>query len=169
MRLACNQLFYKTLTIFQIDQPGLGLSREYLVKGINDKIVKAYYEYMVDIAQMFGTERHKAREELLESLKFEIRLANVQKYVCELLINSAFQFSLSQEDRRNISSLYNLLTIQELENKYKNIPWLELINIIMPANVQVNKSQPVLVGVPFYLGAFEKLINQTPKRYSTDF
>ncbi|EFA04402.1 neprilysin-2 [Tribolium castaneum] len=143
-----------TRRLIQIDQPGLGLSREYLVKGINDKIVKAYYEYMVDIAQMFGAERKKARQELLETLKFEIRLAN---------------FSLSQEDRRNISSLYNLLTIQELENKYKNIPWLDLINIIMPTSVQVNRSQPVLVGVPYFLGAFEKLICETPKRVQANY
>ncbi|XP_044267679.1 neprilysin-2-like [Tribolium madens] len=143
-----------TRRLIQIDQPGLGLSREYLVKGVNDKIVKAYYEYMVDIAQMFGADRKKARQELLETLKFEIRLAN---------------FSLSQEDRRNISSLYNLLTIQELEIKYKNIPWLDLINIIMPTNVQVNKSQPVLVGVPYFLGAFEKLICETPKRVQANY
>jgi membrane metallo-endopeptidase-like protein 1 len=54
------------------------LSREYLVKGVNDRIVKAYYEYMVDIAEMFGADRSAASEQLLESLKFEIRLANVK-------------------------------------------------------------------------------------------
>jgi membrane metallo-endopeptidase-like protein 1 len=54
------------------------LSREYLVKGVNDRIVKAYYEYMVDIAEMFGADRGAASEQLLESLKFEIRLANVK-------------------------------------------------------------------------------------------
>ncbi|XP_063903436.1 neprilysin-2-like [Zophobas morio] len=145
---------HSTKRLIQIDQPGLGLSREYLVKGISDKIVKAYYEYMVDIAEMFGCDRPKASEELLESLQFEINLAN---------------FSLSQEDRRNISNLYNLLTIQQLEAKYSQIPWLDLINTIMPKNVQVNRSQPVLVGVPYYLQSFEKLINSTPKRVQANY
>ncbi|KAJ3633527.1 hypothetical protein MTP99_010467 [Tenebrio molitor] len=140
--------------IIQIDQPVLGLSREYLVKGVNDRIVKAYYEYMVDIAEMFGADRSAASEQLLESLKFEIRLAN---------------FSLSQEDRRNISNLYNLLTIQELETKYPKIPWLKLINIIMPQSVQVNRTQQILVGVPYFLGAFEKLISATPKRVQANY
>lgn len=62
---------------FQIDQSALGLSREYLTKGLNDKIVKAYYEYMVDIAVIYGAERSRAKRELLDSLNFEIALANV--------------------------------------------------------------------------------------------
>lgn len=61
----------------QIDQTNLGLSREYLVKGIENKYVKAYLEFMVDIAEILGADRKKASEELLESLKFEIKLANV--------------------------------------------------------------------------------------------
>lgn len=61
----------------QVDQSALGLSREYLVKGLKDKIVKAYYEYMVDIAVIYGAKKENAERELLESLEFEIALANV--------------------------------------------------------------------------------------------
>lgn len=39
--------------------------------------MKAYYEYMVDIAVMFGADRMRAERELGESLDFEIALANV--------------------------------------------------------------------------------------------
>lgn len=60
-----------------MDQSALGLSREYLVKGLDDKIVKAYYNYMVDIAVIYGADRDRAERELLESLEFEIALANV--------------------------------------------------------------------------------------------
>lgn len=61
----------------QIDQAALGLSREYLSKGLEDKIVKAYYEYMVDIAVIYGADRNRAERELMESLEFEMKLANV--------------------------------------------------------------------------------------------
>lgn len=61
----------------QLDQAQLGLRREYLVKGLEDRIVKAYYEYMVDIAVLFGAKREAAQKELKDSLEFEIKLANV--------------------------------------------------------------------------------------------
>lgn len=60
-----------------MDQAHLGLRREYLIKGLEDKITKAYYEYMVDIAVLFGADKNAATKELLESLQFEISLANV--------------------------------------------------------------------------------------------
>lgn len=54
------------------------MSREYLTKGLSDRIVKAYYEYMVDVAVIYGAERSRAERELLDSLNFEIALANVR-------------------------------------------------------------------------------------------
>lgn len=71
---------------------------------------------------------------------------------------------MSQEDRRNISNLYNLLTIEQLQQKYKNIPWLKFINNIMPEVVKVNCSQTILVGVPYYIEEFQQLIVKTPKK-----
>lgn len=61
----------------QLDQSAIGLSREYLVKGIEDKIVSAYYDYMVDLAVIYGADRERATKELMDSLNFEIALANV--------------------------------------------------------------------------------------------
>lgn len=63
---------------FKIDQPSFGLSREFLINGVEDKIVKAYYDYMVDTAVIYGAERATAEKELLEALEFEIKLANVR-------------------------------------------------------------------------------------------
>lgn len=62
---------------FQLDQSAIGLSREYLVKGLEDKIVSAYYDYMVDLAVIYGADRTRAKSELMDSLNFEIALANV--------------------------------------------------------------------------------------------
>lgn len=57
----------------------MGLSREYLSKGFEDKIVKAYYEYMVDMAVIYGADRKRAERELKESVEFEMKLANVSE------------------------------------------------------------------------------------------
>lgn len=68
--------------ILQLDQASLSLSREYLVKGMEEKLVAALYSYMVDIAVMFGADRDRAQKELKESLEFEIKLANVSSFNC---------------------------------------------------------------------------------------
>lgn len=65
----------------QLDQASLSLSREYLVKGMEEKLVAALYSYMVDIAVLFGADRDRAQKELKESLEFEIKLANVSVFI----------------------------------------------------------------------------------------
>lgn len=69
----------------QIDQTSLGLSREYLIQGIENKYVQAYVDFMVDNAVIFGANRTKAREELLQSLEFETKLANVSDVLVSFL------------------------------------------------------------------------------------
>lgn len=64
---------------YQVDQAGLNLSRKILLKGFNDTIVKAYYEYMTDIAVIFGAERTRAEEELKQVVEFEMKLAKVNR------------------------------------------------------------------------------------------
>lgn len=61
----------------QFDEPTLGLSREFLLRGLNDSVVQAYYHYMVDMAIIFGANITRAKEELLDVLEFESNLANV--------------------------------------------------------------------------------------------
>ena len=60
-----------------MDQATLGLSREYLIKGLEDKDVKAYLDYQVGLATLLGADRDRALKEQTEALEFEIKLANV--------------------------------------------------------------------------------------------
>lgn len=69
------------VSFLQLDQAALGLSREYLSKGFNDKIVQAYYSYMVDISVILGANKTDAERELRESLEFEMNLANVSSII----------------------------------------------------------------------------------------
>ena len=38
------------------------LNREYLIKGLEDKDVEAYYNYMVNLAVLLGAERPRAEQ-----------------------------------------------------------------------------------------------------------
>lgn len=67
------------MAIFQIDEPSRELAREYLINGLNDRTVKAYYSFMVDNAIIFGANKSRAEMELKESLEYEIKLANVSE------------------------------------------------------------------------------------------
>ena len=45
--------------------------------GFNDSDVQSYYNFMVDMAALLGAEPEKAKIEMEDSLRFEIKLANV--------------------------------------------------------------------------------------------
>lgn len=53
------------------------MSREFLIKGKENKLVQAYHSYQVDTAVLYGAEREDAEKEMGEVLDFEISLANV--------------------------------------------------------------------------------------------
>lgn len=61
-----------------------GLSGKFLQQGIGDPNVKAYYDFMVDVAVMFGANQSNAEIELFDSLLLEIELAKV------VLLNGIF-------------------------------------------------------------------------------
>jgi hypothetical protein len=48
-----------------------------LIKGFSEKLVDAYYKYLVDIAVTLGAKRDRAVKEIHESIEFEMKLANV--------------------------------------------------------------------------------------------
>ncbi|GJQ69914.1 Nep2 [Trypoxylus dichotomus] len=143
-----------TKRIIDLDQASLGLRREFLIKGLEDKLVKAYYDYMVDIAVIFGADKERAKKDLSESLEFEMKLANI---------------SLPNEERRNATALYNAMTIRELQVKYQSIPWLEYINTLLAPDTVIDNDEVIIVSVPKYLTDFEALMSVTPKRIQANY
>jgi hypothetical protein len=65
------------ISLGQLDQATLELSREYLIKGLGDKDVKAYLDYQVGLATLLGADKDSATKQQTEALEFEIKLANV--------------------------------------------------------------------------------------------
>ncbi|XP_043483736.1 neprilysin-2 isoform X2 [Leptopilina heterotoma] len=143
-----------TKRVLDIDQTSLSVSREYLTKGLSNDIVKAYYNYMVDIAVIFGADRDRAEKELKQSLEFEIKLANI---------------SLPTEKRRNITALYNPMTIRQLQTNYPSISWKEYFNAILEPIITIGEDEVVIVNVPTFFKDFEKLMEQTPKRVQANY
>lgn len=60
-----------------MDQPSLGLTREFLVKGLDEPRVKAYHSFQVDMAVLYGADRKEAESDMKDVLDFEIAFANV--------------------------------------------------------------------------------------------
>jgi len=154
--------------VFRLDQPRLGLDREYLIDGFNDKYVQFYYQYMVNSAVLLGANKSRAEKELKESLLFEIALANI---------------SAPKEERRDPNKLYNPVTLGELDgDKYivngigQPPSWVDHISGILNdaisfkyernqeggvRNIVINSDEKIIIRNPQYFINVLKLINQT--------
>ena len=53
-------------------------SREYFLKGREEKALKSYEEYVVNVAVAMGAPRERAQAEIAQMVDFEIQLANVR-------------------------------------------------------------------------------------------
>lgn len=54
-----------------------GIDRKFLIQGSDNKLIKAYFNFMLEVAMLFGVPRATAESELAEVLAFETQLANV--------------------------------------------------------------------------------------------
>jgi len=141
--------------LIDIDQASLGMSREYLVKGMEDEDVNSYYNYMVSVAVLLGAPRERAARELKDSLLFEIELAHA---------------SQAREMRRNATRLYNPMKIKDLHTLAPMVPWLEYINNILTTDlVQVDEDERVIVDEPGYLKNLTVLLQKTEKRTISNY
>lgn len=133
--------------VWKIDHPGLGLSREYLIKGFEDKDVQHYYNYMVESAKLMGSEKaeEEIKKEMKEALEFEIKLANA---------------STSREKRRDPNSLYNPTTVGQLNSflggKLPGFPenFREYFNQLFKAgntDIELKDDEKMIVQDPDYM------------------
>lgn len=140
-----------TKRVVYFDQGHLGMSREYLIKGLRDENVRHYYSYMQKIAVLLGADPRRVGDELKASLEFEIKLANI---------------SLPREERRNASKLYHPMQLSDVRGVAPIVDdWTEYINRILTEDViQVPDSERVVVSTPGYLRNLTELLRTEPKR-----
>ncbi|XP_046660596.1 neprilysin-2-like [Homalodisca vitripennis] len=135
--------------VIEIDQAGLVLPREFLVKGLSDPIVQAYYSYMVDIAEMYGADRRLAQVKLNDSLMFEIELAKI---------------TVPREQRRDFERMYNPYGLEDLMAEFGWVNWTALLESMMPASVQLRKNELIIVSEVEFLKKLEVFL----QKYSDD-
>lgn len=81
----------------------------------------------------------------------------------------SIQISLPSEKRRNATTLYNPMTVSELQLKYPTIPWMEYFNTILAPSATVTEDEMVIINVPSYITDLERLLEQTPKRVQANY
>jgi len=141
--------------VLEIDEPGLGLSREYLIKGFNDKDVQAYYNYMVQTAVFLGANEDVAKTEMKEALEVELKLAELK---------------LPRAERRNKTALYNPMTLGEVQKLYPEIPLIKYTNRILgSADGIVDENEVVNVAVPKYITDFAAYIPTVSARAQANY
>jgi len=141
--------------ILDLDQPPLGLSREFLVRGVEDKNVQAYFTFMKDVAILLGADKDEAEDQMKKVLEFEIQVANI---------------SLPREQRRDARALYNPMTISQLSQLDPSTPWLEYINTLLsPGIVQADLSETIIVDVPSYIQGLSSLTAATPPSVQANY
>ncbi|ELV14246.1 Membrane metallo-endopeptidase-like 1 [Tupaia chinensis] len=116
--------------IIYIDQPTLGMpSREYYFNGgSNQKVRKAYLQFMMSVATMLREDMslpknsHLVQEDMMQVLELETQLANA---------------TAPQEERHDVTTLYHRMDLEELQNKF-GLKNLENIMDIYPARTMQN-------------------------------
>lgn len=144
-----------TRRLFELDQPSLGMDREYLVNGIEDKEVQAYYKYMVDTAVYFGANKERAEAEMKEVLEFELKIANITR---------------PKEERRNKTALYNPMTIAEASKLWPGINWVDHIaKLLEDPKFNIDENEIINVATPGYMLDAAALIPTVPTRTQANY
>ncbi|XP_036415962.1 endothelin-converting enzyme 1 isoform X2 [Colossoma macropomum] len=135
--------------IIQVDQSGLGLpSREYyLNKTANEKYLKAYLDFLVELGGLLGGSQETTRQMMQEIVDFETTLANI---------------TVPQEERRDEELIYHKIQAKELSTLAPAVDWMPFLRAVF-APVALNDSEPVVVYATEYLQKVSSLITNTSK------
>uniref|UniRef100_A0A4W4HPB7 endothelin-converting enzyme 1 n=1 Tax=Electrophorus electricus TaxID=8005 RepID=A0A4W4HPB7_ELEEL len=83
--------------VIQVDQSGLFLpSRDYYLNKTNEKVLKAYLDYMVELGLLLGGDKNSTLSQMQQILDFETALANI---------------TVPQDERRDEEKIYHKITI----------------------------------------------------------
>ncbi|XP_050444049.1 neprilysin-2-like [Adelges cooleyi] len=140
--------------IIEIDRAVLALNPLYLKRGLGDKMVSSYFNYMVEVAVELGAERSHAVTELRRALELEIQLARI-----------------SQVHFSDISSFNSEIPMCELARNYPVVPWSEYVNRIVcgPGKLCVHDSHEIMLNMPHYLTSLDIILKFTPKRVQANY
>uniref|UniRef100_A0A8C1X592 Endothelin-converting enzyme 1 n=1 Tax=Cyprinus carpio TaxID=7962 RepID=A0A8C1X592_CYPCA len=130
--------------IIQVDQSGLGLpSREYyLNKTANEKYLKAYLNFLVELGILLGGSEETSQKMMQEIIDFETALAHI---------------TVPQEERRDEMKIYH-----KIQTLAPAVDWMPFLSAVFTP-VVLNDSEPVVVYAKEYLQKVSELISNTNK------
>ncbi|KAG2462801.1 endothelin-converting enzyme-like 1 isoform X1 [Polypterus senegalus] len=134
----------------RIDQEGLTLPERTLYLGKDNetiKILAAYKTLMVRVVTLLGVDNATQKSE--EILQLETRLANIT-------------VSEYDEQRRDISSMYNRITLRQLQRAAPSVQWKRLLDRIFHDNF--SEDEEIVVLATDYVQKVSEIISTTPKR-----
>ena len=138
--------------IILLDQAPLGLSsREYFLKGRNERTLRAYETFATKVAQLLGANATDAEQQMREMVDFEIELANL---------------TVPAELRRDTEALYNKMTVGDLSKKISDkFDWSRYLDLLFNnVSMSISKNEPVVVYAPGYLRNVMDLAKVTSNR-----
>ncbi|XP_033763909.1 neprilysin-1-like [Pecten maximus] len=142
-----------SLNIIQLDQPVLGMpSREYYLTDQSSGYKAAYLEYMIRFAELLGASPVRAREDMINVLMFETKLANVTK---------------PQSERHDTGALYSKITIKALQRRVPKFDWMGYFRVFVED--PFDESEPIVTFATDYLSVLTDLIEVTDKRVLSNY
>lgn len=134
----------------RIDQEGLTLPERSLYLGQDEdsvKILAAYKALMERLLSMLGA--HNATLKSKEILQLETRLANIT-------------VSEYDDQRKDISSMYNRITLRQLQRTAPDLQWKRLLDRIFHDNF--SEDEEIVVLATDYMQKVSDIIKTTSKR-----
>ncbi|MBN3298517.1 ECEL1 protein, partial [Amia calva] len=134
----------------RIDQEGLTLPERTLYLGEDEdsvKILAAYKALMERLLSMLGA--HNATQKSREILHLETRLANIT-------------VSEFDEQRKDISTMYNRITLRQLQRIAPSLHWKRLLDRIFHDNF--SEDEEIVVLATDYMQKVSEIIKTTSKR-----
>lgn len=134
--------------VIQIDQGGLTLpTRDNYINRTtqHEKILNAYLEYMTKIGVLLGgKDENVTRRQMQEIVDFETKIAEI---------------TIPNEERRDEETLYNLMTLTELQEIAPWLNWqLHFEDAFRLVNRKVSEKEKVVVYAPNFLKNLTPLI-----------
>ncbi|KAL1123143.1 hypothetical protein AAG570_002230 [Ranatra chinensis] len=134
--------------IIQLDQTILGLpTRDYYLLPVNEQYLEAYKTYMIRVAILLGATRKRAEQQVHQILDFEIALAKIMS---------------APDERRNVSELYQRMTVGELSATVPQVDWQRYLTIVLRRKCRL--SEEVVIFALRYVEDLVSLLARTEPR-----
>uniref|UniRef100_A0A673Y976 endothelin-converting enzyme 1 n=1 Tax=Salmo trutta TaxID=8032 RepID=A0A673Y976_SALTR len=134
--------------VIQVDQSGLFLPpRDYDGNTANEKVSKAYLDYMVELGLLLGGDKNSTQSQMQQILDFETTLANI---------------TMSQDKCCDKEKIYHKITIAELQLLAPAVDWLDYLSLVL-SPLDLNDTEPVVLYAKEFLQQVSDLINKTDR------